>query len=272
MPHSHIHPTAIIDPKAEIAEGVEIGPYAVVDAHVKIGKGCKIGPHCHLTGDTTLGEHNNLHAGCVVGDMPQDTSYRGAPTRVIIGQHNRIREHVTIHRGTKEGTTTVIGDHNYLMAHCHVAHNCQIANRTIVVNGVLLGGWVHVEDGAFLGGGAVVHQYCRVGTLVILRGLARISKDVPPYCMAVENNELVGLNVVGLKRAGLSLEQRSRLKEAYASLFSSGLNISQALDQLDRESKSAEVHHLVEFIRASKRGICNARKKPTDLGENEGEE
>lgn len=269
---SHIHPTAVIDPKAEIAELVEIGPYTVVDGQVKIGKGCKIGPHCHLIGDTTLGEHTILHAGCVVGDTPQDLAYKGAPTRVVIGKHNRIREHVTIHRGTKEGTATTIGDHNYLMAHCHVAHNCQIGSRTIIVNGVLLGGWVLVEDGALLGGGAVVHQFCRVGTLVILRGLARISKDVPPYCMAVENNELVGLNSVGLKRAGFSLEQRTQLKEAYRSLFSRGLNISQALGHLDKATKSAEVHHLVEFIRASKRGICMARKKPTDLGENGEEE
>jgi len=137
----------------------------------------------------------------------------------------------------------------------------------VIVNAVLLGGYVEVEDRAFLGGGAVVHQFCRVGTLAMLRGLSRISKDVPPYCIAVENNELVGLNAVGLKRAGFSMRQRSRLKEAYATLFLGGLNTSQALDRLEKGKMTAEVHHMIKFIRNSKRGACAARKKPTDLGE-----
>ena len=264
---SLIHPTAIIHPKAELAESVEVGPWSVVDGGVKISTGCRVGPHCYLTGDTTLGPDNILHAGCVLGDAPQDLAYKNAPTRLVIGNGNRFREHVTVHRGTREGTATEIGNDNYLMAHCHVAHNCRIGNHTIIVNAVLLGGYVEVEDRAFLGGGAVVHQFCRVGTLAMLRGLSRISKDVPPYCMAVENNELVGLNAIGLKRTGFSTEQRSRLKEAYATLFLSGLNTSQALESLAKGPATAEIHHLVEFIRNSKRGTCAARKKPTDLGE-----
>ncbi|MDD2708721.1 MAG: acyl-ACP--UDP-N-acetylglucosamine O-acyltransferase [Verrucomicrobiae bacterium] len=268
---SLIHPTAIVDAKAELAESASVGPYAVIEAGVKIGKGCRIGPHCFLTGDTTLGENNLVHAGAVIGDEPQDLAYHGIPTRVVIGNNNRIREHVTIHRGTKEGSATEIGDHNFLMAHCHVAHNCRIGNRVVVVNGVLLAGWVQVEDRAFLGGGAVVHQFCRIGSLAILRGLARISKDVPPYCMAVENNELVGLNVVGLKRAGVSLVQRRQMKDAYGVLFQSGLNVSQALEKLSQGEQTGQIQHLIQFIRQSKRGICHARRKPTDLGEEEDE-
>lgn len=263
---STIHPTALVDPKAELDCSVQIGPYTVVEAGVQIGGRSRIGPHCYLIKGTLLGEDNIVHTGCVLGDEPQDLTYAGVPTRLIIGRGNRFREHVTIHRGTKEGTATQIGDGNYLMAHCHVAHNCRIGNHVIIANGVLLGGYVEIEDRVFLGGGAVVHQFCRIGTLAMLRGLARISKDVPPYCMAVENNELVGLNSIGMKRVGFSLSQRSKLKEAYLTLFLSGLNMTQALTTLERKSTITESHHLLEFIRHSKRGTCTARKKPTDLG------
>lgn len=263
---SLIHPTAVVHPQAQIAPSVEIGPYSVIDAGVRIGERCHIGPHCHLTGQTTLGEGNRVHTGCVLGDWPQDLSYKGAPTELRIGNDNTIREHVTIHRGTKEGSATEIGNNNYLMAQCHVAHNCRIANHTIIVNAVLLGGYAEVEDRAFLGGGAVLHQFCRIGTLAILRGGSRISKDVPPYCMAVENNELVGLNTVGLKRAGLSPDQRSRLKEAYSSLFLGGMNLTQALEDIQSRDKTVEVQRLIDFIQGSRRGICSSRLKPTDLG------
>ena len=260
-----IHPTAIVDSKAELAPSVIVGPYSIVEAGVKIGANCRIGPHCHLLGNTVLGKENIVHAGCVLGDEPQDLSYRGAPTSLVIGDGNRFREHVTIHRGTKEGTATEIGNHNYFMAHSHVAHNCRIHNHVIAVNSVLLGGYVEIEDRAFLGGGAVVHQFCRVGTLAILRGLSRISKDVPPFCMAVENNELVGLNVVGLRRAGFSLSQRTKLKEAYTILFRSNLNTSQALEQIESTSITLEVQHLIQFIRNSKRGISTSRHSKKEM-------
>jgi UDP-N-acetylglucosamine acyltransferase len=263
-----IHSTAIIHPEAKIDSSVSIGPYTVVEAGVVMGPRCKIGPHCHILGGTHMSEDNVIHSGCVLGDSPQDISYNGAQTKLKIGKGNIFREHVTIHRGTKEETSTEIGDGNFFMANSHVAHNCKIGNHIVIVNAVLLGGHVEVEDRAFLGGGAVVHQFCRVGTLSILRGLSRISKDVPPYCMVVENNELVGLNSVGMKRAGFSLDQRSKLKEAYATLFTNGLNTTQAIEALEKNGKmTLEVQHLIRFIRHSKRGISTARKKPTDLGE-----
>ena len=258
-----IHPTAIIDSRAEIHETARIGPFTVIEEGVVVGPRCRIGPHCHLIGETVLAEDNRLHAGVVLGDSPQDLSYRDAPTGLRVGRGNTFREHVTVHRGAKEGTFTEIGDDNYLMANCHVPHNCRIGNHVIIANGVLMGGYAEIEDHAFLGGGAVVHQFCRVGTLAILRGLARISKDVPPYCMAVENNELVGLNTIGMKRAGFSVEQRTALKKAYAALFLSDQNLSQAMESLEQAPQTAEVGQLVRFLHESRRGSCRARHKPS---------
>ncbi len=262
-----IHPTAVIHPSAQLGADVRVGPYTVIDEHVRIGTRCVIGPHCHLTGHTTLGEENEVHAGCVLGGTPQDLAYRGAVSHLTLGHRNKIREHVTIHRGTTEGSATIIGDDNFLMAHCHVGHNCTLGNHVIVVNGVLLGGYVEVQDRAFLGGGAVVHQHCRIGTLAMIRGLSRISKDVPPFCMAVENNELVGLNAVGLKRSGFAPDQRSNLKGAYSILFMQGLNLTQGIEAVQKKALTSEVHLLLDFIQKSKRGIGRPRSKPTDLGE-----
>jgi UDP-N-acetylglucosamine acyltransferase len=262
-----IHPTAIIHSKAELDSSVEVGPYTVIEAGVKIGKGSKIGPHCHLIGTTSLGENTRIHAGCVLGDTAQDLSYQGAPTSLVVGNGNTFREHVTVHRGTKEGTATTIGDGNYFMANAHIAHNCSIGNHVIIANAVLLGGYVEIQDRAFLGGGTVVHQFTRVGTLSILQGLTRITKDVPPFCTAIENNELGGLNSIGMKRAGLSIEQRSKLKKAYATFFLEGFNISQAIEELEKQELTPEVHLMVRFIRHSKRGVCTARKKTFDLEE-----
>jgi UDP-N-acetylglucosamine acyltransferase len=258
-----IHPTAVVDARAEIHGSAAIGPYTVVEGRVVVGAGCRVGPHCHLVGDTVLGENNRLHAGVVLGDAPQDLAYRDAATGLRVGNGNTFREHVTVHRGTREGTFTEIGDDNYLMAHCHVGHNSRVGHHVIVANGVLMGGYVEIQDRAFLGGGAVVHQFCRVGTLAILRGLARISKDVPPYCMAVENNELVGLNAIGLRRAGLPAERRAALKRAYALLFLSERNLSQALAELEGQPLTPESQHMAQFIRESRRGVGRARRKPS---------
>ncbi|MCC7517757.1 MAG: acyl-ACP--UDP-N-acetylglucosamine O-acyltransferase [Verrucomicrobiae bacterium] len=260
---SNLHPTALVDPRAEIHETAAVGPYAVIEGRVALGANCRVGPHCHLLEGTVLGEDNRLHAGVVLGDAPQDLAYRGASTGLRIGRGNTFREHVTVHRGTQEGTFTEIGDDNTFMAHCHVGHNSRVGCHAILANGVLLGGYVEIQDRAFLGGGAVVHQFCRIGTLAILRGLARISKDVPPYCMAVENNELVGLNAVGMKRTGFTLEQRAALKKAYATLFLSEHNLSQAIAEIERASQTAEVEGLIRFLRESSRGVARARRRPT---------
>jgi UDP-N-acetylglucosamine acyltransferase len=264
---SSIHPTAIVHPKAILDSTANVGPYTVIDGEVKIQANCQIGPHCYLTGNTVIGSDTKIHAGCVIGDSPQDLSYQGVATKLVVGEGNVFREHVTVHRGTAEGSATEIGNANYFMAHAHVAHNCKIGNHVILANAVLLGGYVQVEDRAFLGGNTAVHQFCRVGTLAIIGGVSRITKDVPPYCTVTGENDLIGLNSIGMKRAGFPVTRRAQLKAAYMILFTKGLNLTQALAELEKEKMSLEVEHLVSFVRKTKRGVCTTRKQIPHLSE-----
>ena len=261
-----IHPTAIIHPKAQLHPSVSVGPYAVIDEHVVVGANCRIGPHAHLTGHTTIGTDNAFHTSCVIGDAPQDLKYRGEPTRVRIGDHNVFREQVTVHRATKEREATIIGSHNYLMAHSHVGHNAQVANHVIMVNGAMLGGHAVVQDRAFLSGNCMVHQFVHVGRLALMQGGSTITMDLPPYTVARGFNELCGLNTVGLRRAGLTSEERSELKRLYHALFRSGLRLSAALLFARNEFKSGHAKILIDFAAGSKRGLCadvgkSARRK-----------
>jgi UDP-N-acetylglucosamine acyltransferase len=256
---SLIHPTAVVHPRAQLDSSVVVGPYAVIDEHVTLGPGCVVGPHVYLTGHSTIGARNRFHAGCVVGDAPQDLKYRGAPTRLRMGDDNVVREHVTIHRSTTEEGETVIGNHNFLMAGAHVAHNCRVGNHVILANAVLLGGHVEVGDRAMLGGGSMVHQFCRIGTLVMVQGNSALSKEVPPFTMAARVNELHGLNVVGLRRAGLSDAQRLELQRLYRLLFRSGSNLATALGRAQEEFTSAEARVMIDFIKTSQRGVCSHR-------------
>ena len=201
-----IHPSATIHPKAKLDSTVRVGPYAVIDEGVEVGPHCIIGPHVYLTGMTTLGSHNRVHAGCVLGDAPQDLKYDGQPTRLRIGDHNVFREHVTVHRSNKIEEATVIGAHNFLMANSHVAHNCHLGDHVILANGVLLGGHATVQDRAFISGNCLVHQFVRVGSLALMQGGSAISKDLPPYTVARGDNGICGLNTIGLRRAGMSPE------------------------------------------------------------------
>ena len=210
-----IHPTAIIHPKAKVDATASVGPYAVIDEHVEVGPHCVLGPHVYLTGVVSMGAHNQFHAGCVIGDAPQDLKYKDEPTRVRIGGHNVFREHVTVSRSNKLAEDTVIGSRNFLMANCHVGHNCHLGDQVILANGALLGGHVSVGDGAFISGNCLVHQFVRVGTLALMQGGSAISVDLPPYTVACGGNEMCGLNVVGLRRAGLSATQRMELKKRH---------------------------------------------------------
>ena len=227
-----IHPTAIIHPKAKLDATVHVGPYAVVDAGVELG------------------------ANCVVGDSPQDLKYKGEPTRLRIGNGNVFREHVTIHRSNKPGTETLIGAHNFLMANSHVAHNCIVGDHVILANGALLGGHAVVQDGAFISGNCLVHQFTRVGTLALMQGGAAISQDLPPFTIALRENEICGLNVVGLRRAGFTTEQRLELKRLYHQLFRSGKNLREALAAARQNFSSAPAKSLLDFIAEAKRGVC----------------
>lgn len=254
-----IHPTSVISKEARIAEDVEIGPYSVIEDEVTIGSGCKIGPHVHICKGTTVSKDCHIHMGVVLGDEPQDSSFKGASSFLKIGDRNTFREHVTVHRGTKQGSSTVIGNDNYFMALSHIAHNCQIGNNVVICNNSLLGGYVTVEDKAFISAGCLIHQFVRIGTLSLIAGGVRLTKDLPPFMIAEGDNIVGSYNIVGLKRAGFDAKVRSSIKEAYRLLYRCELNLSHALAEIEKSSPVNEVRHLIEFIRSSERGICFAR-------------
>jgi UDP-N-acetylglucosamine acyltransferase len=258
-----IHPSAIVHPRAQLDATVEVGPFAVIDEHVVIGPESVIGPHSYLTGHTCIGSRNRFHAGCVIGDAPQDLKYGGEPTGLRIGDQNVFREHVTVHRSNKISEETVIGSHNYLMAHCHVGHNVRLADHIIIANGVLLAGHVTVNDRVFISGNCLVHQFVRLGTLALMQGGSGISQDLPPYTIARGDNGICGLNVVGLRRAGFSPEQRLRLKRLYHLLFGSRGKFEEAMAQAEGEFTSDIERVLLDFLRTSKRGFCrDTRQNP----------
>jgi UDP-N-acetylglucosamine acyltransferase len=256
-----IHPTAIVHPGAQLDPTVEVGPYAVIDEQVVVGAHCWIGPHVHLTGVTRIGEHNRFHTGCVIGDAPQDLKYQGQPTGLCIGSHNVFREHVTLHRSNKLGEDTVIGSCNFLMAHCHVGHNSVVGDRVIMANGALLGGHVQVQDQAFLSGTCLVHQFVRVGRLALMQGGAGISKDLPPFTVARGNNQIAGLNTVGLRRAGFDSATRLELRQLYHTLFRGGGNLRAAVAEARQRFTSEAARALIEFVATSKRGLCRGHRK-----------
>lgn len=251
-----IHPTAIIHPKAQLASGVSVGPFTVIEEGVEIGSACWIGPYVHLTGRTTIGSRNRFHAGCVIGDAPQDLKYKGDPTGVVIGDNNVFREHVTVHRASRLPEETVIGSNNFLMANSHVGHNTRLGHHVILANGALLGGHAEVHDRAFISGNCLVHQSARIGTLALMQGGSAVSKDLPPFTIARGHNGICGLNIVGLRRAGFSPEQRTELKRLYHALFRSGLALRTAVEKAKTEYTSEAARVLIDFIEASIRGVC----------------
>jgi UDP-N-acetylglucosamine acyltransferase len=251
-----IHPTALVDPRAEIHSAADIGPYVVIEGPVRVGPGTRILAHAFVTGNTEIGENNEIHIAAVIGHAPQDLAYQGSQTFLKIGHRNVIREHCQIHRGTKEGSATVIGNDNYLMNHAHVAHNCQVGDQTIIAGGALLAGYVQLEDKAFVSGNCVVHQFVRIGTLAFLRGLSRTSRDVPPFCIMDGTHTVRGLNAVGLRRAGFSQERIRALRRAFTRLFREKVNLKRAIAEVRQEPCSPDVLYLLDFIEQSKRGVC----------------
>lgn len=252
-----IHSTAVIHPKAQLHSTVRVSPYVVIDEHVVIGSDCWIGPHVHLTGSTIIGPGNQFHAGCVIGDAPQDLKYKGEATRLRIGEQNIFREHVTVHRANKLSEDTVLGSRNFLMAHSHVGHNSHLGDRIILANGALVGGHVTVGDGAFLSGNCLAHQFVRIGALALMQGGAAISKDLPPFAVARGDNGICGLNVVGLRRAGFTSGQRLELKKLYHALFRSGQSPRAACAEAATKFSSAAARLLLEFVAGSTRGLCS---------------
>jgi UDP-N-acetylglucosamine acyltransferase len=254
-----VHPTAIIHPQAQLDPSVSVGPYAIIEGHVVVGPHCVIGPQVHLTGHTTIGAHNRFFTGCVIGEAPQDLKYHDEPTRLRIGENNLFREHVTVHRANQIAEETVIGSHNFLMAHSHVGHNARLGDYVVLANGALVAGHVLVEDRAFISGNCLIHQFVRVGTLALMQGGSAISKDLPPYTVARGDNGICGLNIVGLRRAGFTSAQRLELKRLYQALFRSGRSLREAVAAARAEFTSELARTLLDFVAASKRGVCADR-------------
>ena len=257
-----IHPTAIVHPDAKLAADVRVGPYVVIEGPAEIGAGCLIQAHAIITGHVRIGVSNSIGYGAVIGADPQDYSFHPeTESWVVLGDNNRIREYVTLHRGTKPDTSTRLGSNCFLMAGVHLAHNAEVADRVIIANNVLLGGYVRIDTGAFIGGGSVFHQFLRVGRQAMVRGNCSFSKDIPPFTIAAGVNTVAGLNAIGLRRSGLSEEQRQEIKDAFKLLYKSGLNTTQALQAASQRTWGPEAAEFFEFVaEAKRRGICGLMK------------
>lgn len=263
MPKSNIHPTALIGKDVEIAFSNEIGPHVIIEEGVKIGCHNKIYAGVYLCSGTEIGNYNEIHMNSVIGHAPQDLAFKDEPSFTKIGNDNVIREFVTVHRGTKAGTATVIGDSNYLMAYCHVAHNCQIGNHVIMVNQASLSGYCLVGDRAFISGMTGFHQFTRIGELAMVSALSASNKDIPPFMTCGGRPAVVvGVNTVGMKRAGLSAAQRAAVVKAHKILYRSGLNVRQAVEAMRKEIPDEEsIETLIRFIEESKRGILDGARE-----------
>lgn len=251
-----IHPTAIIGKKAQL-DDVEIGPYVIIEDGAILGKGTKVLAHAYIASGTTVGKDCEIHMGAVIGHAPQHLQYKGAKSFLKIGDKNIFREYCSIHRGLEEGSATVIGDENFFMGFSHIAHDCHIGDSVVVCNGALVAGHVIIEDRAFISGNVTIHQFVKIGTFAMIGGLARVNKDVVPYTLIEGDSEARSLNAVGLKRSSISDEAKGQIKAVYRLLYRSGLNVSQALAEVEKIGKLAkEAAHMVDFVRTSGRGIC----------------
>ena len=253
-----IHPTAIVHPNARLADDVEVGPYSIIGEHVEIGEGTVIGPHVVINGHTSIGKHNHIFQFCSLGEIPQDKKYANEPTRLEIGDHNTIREFCTFNLGTAQDVgVTRVGDHNWIMAYVHLAHDCQVGNHTIFANNAQLAGHVHVGDYAILGGFTVVHQFVRIGAHIITGMGTILFKDVPTYVLASGNPSAPhGINAEGLKRRGFSAEAIMAIKRAYKTLYKSGLGFDEAKAEIEGQlAEHPELQPLADFLATSTRGI-----------------
>lgn len=257
-----IHTTAVIDKKAKLAGDVEVGAYSVIGPNVKIGPGARIGPHCLIEGWTVIGKNCKIFTGAVIGSVPQDLKFKGDKSYVEIGNANTIREYVTINRGTFKDSTTKIGNNNLIMAYSHIAHDCRIGNNVVIANAGTLAGHVTIEDSVVMGGLVGVHQFVNIGELSIIGGCSKVVKHIPPYAMADGRpTNIYGLNIVGLKRAGIPNKSRMALRRAFKILFNSGLSLPHALKEIeDTAASTKEIKHLAHFLKTvkadTKRGVC----------------
>lgn len=258
-----IHPLAVVDPSASIGRDVAIGPFSIVESGVTIGDGCTLESHVIIKQGSTLGPENHVFEGAVIGGLPQHLKMPERVGTVVVGARNTIREHATIHRALDASHATAVGDDNLLMVGVHIAHDCHVGSNTIFANNAMLAGHVLVEDRAYVSGNVAVHQFCRVGGLAMVGGLARVVKDVPPY-VTIDGGSgyVVGLNTIGLRRNGFSHEMIAQLKAAYRLIYRSGLKWQEILDRLQSEFAAGPASHFVEFFAGSKRGIVAERREP----------
>jgi UDP-N-acetylglucosamine acyltransferase len=252
-----IHPTAVIDPKAELDSDVTVGSYALIEGPIVIGPGTEIQSHAVITGSVRIGKNNRVGYGAIIGSFPQDLSFDPkVSSGVEIGDNNVIREYCTVHRGTKEGSNTIVGSNNLLMVGAHLGHNARVADHVILANNVLLAGYAEIHDRVFIGGGSVVHQFTRMGAVSLLQGNSGIGKDIPPFSIAIGKDCVAALNLIGLRRAGFGPALRKEMKSAFDLLYRSGLNTKQALGEAEERTWLPETMIFWNFVATSKRGIC----------------
>lgn len=263
---SSIHPSALIGKNVQIGPETTVEAFAVIEDGVILGSNNRVRLGAFIASGTEIGNHNDIHMHAVIGHEPQDLAYKNEPSKTLIGDYNQIREFATIHRGTKAGTATVIGNQNYIMAYCHLAHNVRLGNKVIMVNNASLTGYCEVDDGAFLSGMTGFHQFSRIGRLAMVSALSAVNKDIPPFIVCGGRPGVaVGINVVGMRRAGIGAEARMEIKQAFKLLYRSGLNTSQALEAIQNSLKSPEAAQLAAFIKNSKRGIIDAATESDTL-------
>jgi len=255
-----IHPTAIVSKKAKIANNVTIGPYSIIGDNVEIASGTLVGAYCLIDGNTSIGKSCEIFTGAVIGSRPQDLKFKDEQTFLVIGNNNIIREYCTMNPGTGEGSKTVVGDNNLFMAYSHVAHDCQVGSSCVFANNATLAGHVKIEDKAVVGGLVAIHQFVHVGALSIIGGCSKVVQDIPPYSTCDGHPaRIFGLNLVGLRRHGISRESIKELNHAYKILFNSGHSIKNALKEMEKESfKSSETSYLKSFIINSERGLSHS--------------
>lgn len=263
---AQIHPSAVVSEQARLGPGVRVGPFVVIEGEVEVGVGTVLRPHAHLIGPLTLGEGNDVGTGAVLGGAPQHLGYKGERTELVIGDGNIFREHVTVHRGMPAGVgagtgVTRVGHRNLFMAGSHVAHDCTVGSECMFANGAVIGGHVEVGDRVLISGNSAVHQFCRVGRLGLLSGASATSKDIPPFWVMQDLNEVRAVNTVGMRRAGMSSAEIQAVRRAFAMIYKERMTIPAALLRMEAElGHSPAVREVVAFVRASKRGICGSHR------------
>jgi UDP-N-acetylglucosamine acyltransferase len=262
---ARVHPTAVLSGEVQLGRNVEIGAYAVLEGEITLGDYCVIRPGVYLFGPLTMGRGNVVHTGAVLGDVPQHLRYKGERTTVEIGDANIFREHVTVHRGTTQSMKTTIGSHNFLMAGSHVAHDCVVGNRCLLTNGCMLGGHSSLEDNVIISGNSATHQFIRVGRLALLAGLSGSTKDIPPFVIQQYIDNVVGINVIGMRRAGMSNPEINAVKAAFSILYRQKLSLPAAIEKAEAELGGSDaVAEMLRFLRKCSKGISPMRGRLTE--------